>query len=476
MSGTTHSRRTLPAAIAWVALLLLGAAGPASASEADYTQARALGLEAYTYGLPLLQTNKTFQTQTSVNVSNGQGYGPVNQFNSVRQLNNPTSTAVVAPGANALSSIAWLDLRRQPQVLHVPRVRDHNFVLALLDPYTNDLRNLGTVHDTRPGDYVIAGPGQHKVAVPNGTHRITVASTRIWVIGSTQLKDETDLAAVHRIQDRYALTPLNRWGDQGWHHPRPAHPRTTVKTFELPTGLRFFDVLGQQLRRFPPPAADGPQLRRLATVGIGPGMEPSDNTHLSSDTLRGLRAAVSAGPQQIEADTASIYAADFPTHNGYLLGGFGRYGTNYKLRAVVATIGLGAFTSDQSIFAIAVTDHARAPLAGSTSYVLRMPKPPPVNEGWSLTVYTTQGFLVPNAINRYQLSQASTLAKNADGSVDILLQAERPASADQVANWLPTPASGGFEVIWRLLAPKPAAIGSILDGAGWEPPLIAPSP
>ena len=80
-------------------------------------------------------------------------------------------------------------------------------------------------------------------------------------------------------------------------------------------------------------------------------MEPSKNRRLSADTLRGLRAAVAAGPQQIDADIASLYAADFPKYNGYLLGGFGRYGTNYKLRAVVATIGLGAFTSDQSIFA-----------------------------------------------------------------------------------------------------------------------------
>ena len=255
-------------------------------------------------------------------------------------------------------------------------------------------------------------------------------------------------------------------------------PRTrapTVKTFALPAGLRFFDVLGEQLQRFPPPAADGPLLRRLAAVGIGPGREPSTNKRLSADTLRGLRAAVSGGQQQIAADTASIYAADFAKYNGYLLGGFGRYGTNYKLRAVVATIGLGAFTSDQSIFAIAVMDHTRAPLVGSSSYVLRMRTPPPANEGWSLTVYTTQGFLVPNPIDRYQLNQASTVTKNADGSVDILLQADRPADPGKARNWLPTPATGGFEVIWRLLAPKPAAIGGILDGTGWEPPAITPS-
>jgi len=70
----------------------------AAATQSDYNTAYALGLDAYTYGLPLLETNKTFLTMTSINVSNGSGLGPFNQFNSVRKLNNPKSKAVVAPG------------------------------------------------------------------------------------------------------------------------------------------------------------------------------------------------------------------------------------------------------------------------------------------------------------------------------------------------------------------------------------------
>lgn len=474
MTGIRDRGRVLLAALVTAAALLAAMTTPAGATQAEYEQARALGLEAYTYGLPLLETNKTYQSQTSVNISNDDGYGPANTVNSVRQLNNPKSKAVVAPGANALSSIAWLDLRREPQVLHVPRVTGHDFVLALLDPYTNDLRNLGTVHATKPGDYVIAGPGQHSDPIPHRTHRIKVAYSRIWIIGSTQLKGSADLPAVHRIQDRYTLTPLSHWGQQNWHRPRPAHPRTTVKTFSLPGGLQFFDVLGQQLKRFPPPAADQPLLRRIKAVGIGPGMEPSHNTKLSADTLRGLRAAVTAGPKQVMSDAAAIYLADFPKHGGYLLGGFGSYGTNYKLRAVISMIGLGAFTSDQSMFAIALTDHALQPLSAETHYVMHLPAPPPVDEGWSVTVYTSQGFLVPNAINRYQFSEASKLTKNPDGSVDIFLQNTRPTGPGQAANWLPAPTSGGLEVMWRLLAPQPKAIGGILDGTGWQPPDIVP--
>jgi hypothetical protein len=466
--------RLLIAASVSALVALAATTGSAAASQSDYAKAYALGLEAYTYGLPLVETDKTFRSMTSINVSNG-AFGPVNHFNSVRSLNNPKSKAVVAPGANALSSIAWLNLTHGPQVLHVPPVNGHFFVLALEDPYTEDFLNLGSVHNTKPGYYVIAGPGQHNQPLPKGTHRIDSNYSRVWIIGSTQLKGTHDLANVHRIQNGYTLTPLSKFETDD-HPARPSHPRTTVKNYALPSGLQFFDALGRLLKQFPPPAADRAELLQLAAVGIGPGMSPSQNPRLNSDTLKGLKAAIAAGPAQIKDDAKALFLAGFAAHDGYLLGGFGHYGTDYRLRAVIAQIGLGAVASDQSIFALSLTDHSLAPLNGSTNYVLHMPAPPPVNEGWTLTVYDLHGFLVPNPLNRYQFNNHSQLAHNPDGSVNIYLQSDRPSNPAQAHNWLPTPPGVGFELIWRLLAPKPTQIKGMLAGAAWEPPAITPSP
>ena len=190
---------------------VLTAACMSAGSQSDYSRGYEIGLEAYTYGLPLIVTNTTFTTMTSIDVSSG-AFGPVNRFNNVRSLNNAGSTVVVAPGANSLSSIAWLDLSKEPEVLHVPEVRDHFYVLALIDPYTNNPVNFGSASDTLPGDYVIAGPGQDAVPIPAGTRRIMVNYTRIWIIGSTGLKGSYDTANVTRIQDGYTLTPLSRYG------------------------------------------------------------------------------------------------------------------------------------------------------------------------------------------------------------------------------------------------------------------------
>ena len=457
-----------------IAAILLITAYLAAASRADYNKGYEIGLEAYTYGLPIIVTNTTFATMTSTNVSDG-AFGPVNQFNNVRSLNNPGSTVVVAPGSNGLSSIAWVDTSIEPQVLHVPDVHDHFFVLGFIDPYTNNILNLGNANNTPPGDYVIAGPGQYNVSIPAGTSRIDVDYDRIWIIGSTQLKGSNDTAAVNRIQDGYTLTPLSRYGTN-YTPGNATNPNANVTSYQIPTGLAFFDMLGQQLAEFPPPAADRPALQRFAEVGIGPGMTPSQNLTLNGDTRRGLIDAVAAGPAQIKNDARSLYLADFGSHNGYLVGGFGQYGTNYPLRAVISQIGLGAFSSGQTVFGLSWADRNETPLNGSTDYIMHMASPPPVTEGWSLTVYDLNGALIPNPIGRYEFSDQSSLTNNADGSVDIYMQSVQPSDQAKANNWLPTANGQGFEVIWRLLAPKPAEIPGIVNGTGWQFPAITAVP
>jgi hypothetical protein len=454
---------------------VLTAACMSAGSQSDYSRGYEIGLEAYTYGLPLIVTNTTFTTMTSIDVSSG-AFGPVNRFNNVRSLNNAGSTVVVAPGANSLSSIAWLDLSKEPEVLHVPEVRDHFYVLALIDPYTNNPVNFGSASDTLPGDYVIAGPGQDAVPIPAGTRRIMVNYTRIWIIGSTGLKGSYDTANVTRIQDGYTLTPLSRYGTD-YRPENVTNPRTTIKVSSIPGGLGFYDMLGQQLVLFPPPPADQPALARFAELGIGPGMAPSQNVHLSKDTLRGLEDAIAAGPAQIKNETRTLYTTGFDKNNGYFLGGFGQYGTDYTLRAVISQIGLGAFTPDQAIYAIGWSDHNKTPLTGSNRYVLHMAAAPPVKEGWTVTIYNLNGGLVTNPINRSQFSDTSQLVRNSDGSVDIYLQSTQPADPARVTNWLPTTPDGqGFEVMWRLLGPEPAGIPGILNGTGWQPPAITAVP
>src|SRR5437763_9151484 len=104
--------------------------------------------------------------------------------------------------------------------------------------------------------------------------------SRVGIIGRTYIRSAADTPNVVRIQNKYTLTPLDKWGTR-YRPPRPRHVERRSKKFTIPgtargqDPLKFFDTLGDQLRLFPPPAADRPLLRALAAVGIGPGLHPS---------------------------------------------------------------------------------------------------------------------------------------------------------------------------------------------------------
>jgi len=478
--GETHLR--LGVALALTGALLGACVGTARADDiTDRAEALDLGTQAYVYGVPLLDMAKTFKTQTSVNVSDGRGNGPVNQFNHARHLADPLDRTVVAPNHDTLYSLAWLDLKSQPIVLHVPDVPDRFYVMELLSPYTENFDNLGTpTTGNHAGDYAITGP-RWKGTLKPGLTEIKSPYDRVWIAGRTLIRGVEDEPAVQALQDQYTLTPLKKWG-KPYTPKAPKKPDTTLNQATIPgtqsgdDPIAFFDALGDALKQFPPPAADQPLLDQLKTVGIGPKLHPSKNKQLSAGTLQGLRDAVAAGKAQVNQALAKLIASSLPTHNGYLVGSTGTYDTNYTSRAIVDQIGLGAPLPTMALYPLALTDRNLATLSGANSYVAHLPAsmvPPPVYGFWSVTLYDSSMFLVPNSIDRYVLNDRSDLHYNADGSLDFYLQAAAPTNPDQLKNWLPVP-SGAFRIMVRLWGPDAAAIPGILAGTGWQAPTILP--
>jgi hypothetical protein len=149
----------------------------------------------------------------------------------------------------------------------------------------------------------------------------------------------------------------------------------------------------------------------------------------------------------------------------------GHYGTNYLKRAVVAMVGLGANLPEDAVYPIASRDGTGLPLTGTQRYILHFPKQelPPTHAFWSATVYDDNGFTVSNPLDRAALGDRDSLLINPDGSLDLLIQHERP-STEFESNWLPAP-NGPFNVTLRLYDPDPA----VLEGS-WVPPPIARLP
>ncbi len=123
-----------------------------------------------------------------------------------------------------------------------------------------------------------------------------------------------------------------------------------------------------------------------------------------------------------------------------------------------------------AVYPASETDPDGKPYDGNKKYAIHFEKGqmPPVNGFWSLTMYDRDHFFVPNALNRYTISQQDELVTHMDGSVNVYLQADSPGSEKQ-SNWLPAPKEK-FTIMLRMYWPKDGPV-SILDGT-WKPPAI----
>ncbi|MCY1384579.1 hypothetical protein D9M69_728560 [compost metagenome] len=85
-----------------------------------------------------------------------------------------------------------------------------------------------------------------------------------------------------------------------------------------------------------------------------------------------------------------------------------------------------------------------------------------------MTAYDANGYFMPNALGRFTVGDRDKPRFNADGSLDLYLQADSPGGARE-SNWLPV-GTGPFNLLLRLYWPK----DEVLDRT-WVPPLPRPA-
>jgi hypothetical protein len=122
---------------------------------------------------------------------------------------------------------------------------------------------------------------------------------------------------------------------------------------------------------------------------------------------------------------------------------------------------------EEAAYWTASVDGAGKRLNGAHAYRLHFGpgQLPPNDAFWSLTATDTVGYMVRNPAGRSSVDDHCGLVRNADGSVDILLQPQAPSGPAQ--NWLPTPA-GRFNLTLRAYLPGAA----IVDGRYEVPPVV----
>lgn len=214
----------------------------------------------------------------------------------------------------------------------------------------------------------------------------------------------------------------------------------------------YFTRLANLMQDNPPSVEDQPMLQRLAGLDVAPGSAPD-----WSGFVPLARAAIRRG-----VDVAREQLAQGPPRQpGWMSPEIyiGRYATDYAYRAGVARYGLGANLPEDALYPSTTTDASGAPLVAARAYRLRFApgETPPVNGFWSITLYDAAGYLVANAADRYTVSSRDDLVTDKDGGITLDIHPGPPATGRE-ANWLPTPAECGFNLLGRLYWPRQAAL------------------
>lgn len=458
-------------AAAALAMLLAGCATapqqsqePPKAVKSTRDEVRAQAAEVYVYAYPLVLMDKTREIMTAK--------GPTNTFTHKRTLPDAGATDMASPNPDTLYSTAWLDLSKGPVVLSVPDTGGRYYLMQLVDGWTNVVTSIGKrTTGTRRGDFAIVGP-EWRGTLPDGVQEVRSPTTMAWLIGRTQANGRLDYPAVHRLQDQYRLTPLAAW-------PKSARPpvaiapatQTPVDTETAPVeqvaamdAQAFFTRFAALLPGNPPAPRDEAMRRKLQSFGIVPGA-PYATTALEPETARAIQEGATqalAGIVGAARDTGTAPSGAWQSREHV-----GRFGDDYMSRAATAWDNLGANLPQDAMYLRTRVDAQGQPLSGGQRYVIRFDKGqlPPAKASWSLTVYNDKPAPVSNRTGRQTIGDRDRLRRNADGSVDILVQRARPAGR-LATNWLPAP-DGPFNLMLRAYWPEPA----MFEGRWVAPPV-----
>ena len=179
--------------------------------------ALAIGTVAFVYVYPSLIYNAWEKDIVAHGVDAGSRSGiPVNTLYAVPDLASPlaSNSAVLVTGSNTdtLYVGGWLDLGKEPQVLHVPDMAGRYYSVEFVDPRDGTVFGYvgRRVTGTNAGNFLITGPGW-KGTVPSGATQLSSPDNSVFVVGRVLVESNSDLGTAYDLAKQTQLTPLDRW-------------------------------------------------------------------------------------------------------------------------------------------------------------------------------------------------------------------------------------------------------------------------
>lgn len=424
-----------------------------SAAQAREENAYAVGLQAYLWGFSVHYYSRS--TPKSVEV----GGSYINDFRKYPELKTAKDKFVVTPNNVTIDGYGTFDVTAEPVVVFVPTIVEPRwYIVQIGDSFDEIIRNIGGTKGSQPGVYVVTGP-DYSGDVPGEMVQLK-SRTKIGVVALRILANgAADLPKAIEAQKGFHLMPLSAYLRSGLAYKPPA-PRPLMALYEskAPEDIRYFDELGDAMRKRLPASSDSTDslVASFQQIGLSVGKGFGWQT-LDEPTKRGLARAAKVGAQIVDRKWEA--AGEIADGWKYTFAG-GRAGYDPGLRAALAKYEVGAQLSDQVLYPNTNVDDKGEQLTGARKYMLHFDagKLPPVATFWNLAMYGADMLFVENDFGRYSFgSTTDGLKKNPDGSLDITIQNNKPADT---SNWLPAP-TGNFNLTMRLYGPQTP----VLDGS-----------
>ena len=234
---------------------------------------------AYVYAYPLVLLQETMRIL------------PPNHLAHVSAFPDASFRLIVRPNADTLYSNAWIDVSKEPMLLHVPDSGGRFYLLQFMDAWTETFADPGKrTTGTSEAWFALVGPGWHGQLPPHVT-RLDAPTNQIWLLGRTQTDGASDYDNVHTFQQGMLLMPLSQFpGKNEPPHPPVARPAETgspvPERIKAMDAVQFFTIFAKALKANPPHKEDAGMVKQLALIGIVPGQD-FDPRSLLQNSLQG---------------------------------------------------------------------------------------------------------------------------------------------------------------------------------------------
>ncbi len=465
----------------WVALW---AASPASA-QAKYTSAQAKALEDWTYAVAIDAATWGSPAVIMYNLRANDAVGPKpkaapNSIWRMEDISTPklsVEAGYVTPNVNVIYGFGFLDLGPEPIILTVPDSNGRYYVVEIVDMYSNAFAYAGGMATGyKGGKFALVGPG-FQGKLPEGVQRIDCPTRWTLIQPRVHVINPADLPEAKKAMDGIQVQGLAKFTGQ----PAPAAPvynyalpkvtdaKQPASAMNFTDPLQFWEIFSDVINENPPPQDQATAvLPNFEPLGIKLGKR-WDRTNLDPIVVKAMeRAAKDIGPMLSNLPFGQVV-------NGWFMPppSIGNSQTDYRIRAIIARIGLTANTPKEAVYYQGTLDSNGEQLTGAKKYTVTFKETPPyIAPGfWSLTMYDASNYYtVANPIGRYFLGSDTPMKKNSDGSLTIYIQKDSPG-ADKESNWLPAPV-GPFFLIPRAYAPGPAMVESLSNAKAYTPPPV----